>query len=59
MEEIINWPYFSVGNIYVKEGVIGFILMFNGCGVVLNNIYTTDKYTYIYIRVNNNHLCAE
>ena len=55
----INLPYFSIGNIYVKAGVIGFIFMVNGWGVVLNNRYTTYKYTYICVRVNNTHLCAE
>ena len=44
---------------YVKEGVIGVIFMVNGWGVVLNNRYTTYKYTYICVRVNNTHLCAE
>ena len=32
---------FATGNIYVKEGVIGGIFMFNGWGVVLNNIYNS------------------
>ena len=32
---VINLPYFSIGHIYVKEGVIGLIFMLHGWGGVL------------------------
>ena len=32
---------FATGNIYVKEGIIGGIFMFNRWGVVLNNTYNS------------------